>query len=400
MIRFIIFFTVIMIWVIWNVFKAGNRKNSAGKPETSAARNRCAGKKYFWTWMQTAGAFQLQFIRPEESGGYPAISGMVHGIAVTVQGRPPSDGRPESTQFRFRFPESAQIGLSLRLSANPSELKKAAGNRSSQSMQDILQGRTLKGYFLQVGNPEIFKRCLSAECLDCLCRLHLIYPGITLTDTELLVNAAGINNDLQGFQQQLKALLEAAECFAAFAAGCAARKKMTVSVSSPPEPVREKLSGDGKQDSPAEEKPEAAPDRGIGENPEPASASIPEKTVFLHTLCSAGSTPQQQKAFFEKYLGAEVEWSGSLKMFYSYSTDFVFGQTSGVKAAFDLYEFKPEGSFIPVKIKAVVSFSEDAGRPFRNAYGKTFRFRGKLLKFEPVAREIFLSGGMIIGVES
>ncbi|MBO4630878.1 MAG: hypothetical protein J5858_03040 [Lentisphaeria bacterium] len=51
-------------------------------------------------------------------------------------------------------------------------------------------------------------------------------------------------------------------------------------------------------------------------------------------------------------------------------------------------------------IRAVVSFLQEADPPFSNAYGKTFRFRGKLLKFEPAAREIYLSCGMTCGVES
>ena len=96
----------------------------------------------------------------------------------------------------------------------------------------------------------------------------------------------------------------------------------------------------------------------------------------------------------------EVEWSGTLKMFYTYSSDFVFGQEGGIKATFELDEFKPEGSFMPIRIKAVAAFPKTEQSKLEKAFGIKFRFRGKLLKIEPIAREIYLSCGIITGAES
>ena len=84
-------------------------------------------------------------------------------------------------------------------------------------------------------------------------------------------------------------------------------------------------------------------------------------------------------------------------MCYTYSTDFVFGKEGGVKATFELEEFKPEGSFMPIRIKAVAAFPKTEFAKLDKASGKKFRFRGKLLKIEPIAREIFLSSGSITG---
>ena len=89
-----------------------------------------------------------------------------------------------------------------------------------------------------------------------------------------------------------------------------------------------------------------------------------------------------------------------LKTSYAYSTDFVFGRDGGIKTTFDLGEFKPEGSFLSFRIKAVVSFPKEAADQLKQAAGKTFRFRGKLLKIEPIAKEIYLADGDLIGAGS
>ena len=71
-----------------------------------------------------------------------------------------------------------------------------------------------------------------------------------------------------------------------------------------------------------------------------------------------------------------------------------------MKASFELAELKPKNSFMPVRIKAVAAFARDAAAQFARAEGKHFRFRGKLLKIEPIAREIYLSDGVITEAES
>ena len=55
---------------------------------------------------------------------------------------------------------------------------------------------------------------------------------------------------------------------------------------------------------------------------------------------------------------------------------------------------------MPIKIKAVAAFPRTESDKLSKASGKKFRFRGKLLKIEPIAREIYLSSGSITGVLS
>ncbi|MBO4646748.1 MAG: hypothetical protein J5806_01165 [Lentisphaeria bacterium] len=66
-----------------------------------------------------------------------------------------------------------------------------------------------------------------------------------------------------------------------------------------------------------------------------------------------------------------------------------------MKAAFELEEFKPEGSFLSIRIKAVVFFPPETEATFARSTGKIFRFRGKFLKIEPIAKEIYLAGESI-----
>ena len=127
----------------------------------------------------------------------------------------------------------------------------------------------------------------------------------------------------------------------------------------------------------------------------PPQPGISERQVFLQTLWSEGNS-LRQKERFEQYRGTEVEWSGKLRTFFSYSSDFTFGPGNGVKATFELEEIRPAGSLMPIKIKAVAAFPKDAAPQFSGAYGKTFRFRGKLLKMEPIAREIYLSDSSLL----
>ena len=52
---------------------------------------------------------------------------------------------------------------------------------------------------------------------------------------------------------------------------------------------------------------------------------------------------------------------------------------------------------MPIRIKAVAAFPKTEFSKLDKASGKKFRFCGKLLKIEPIAREIYLSSGNITG---
>ena len=415
MLRLIIF-AAIIVWIIYNITKAG-RAQEKQPPDTAPPKHgRSPGRKYSWSWMQTAGALELKFIRPEAANGYPAITGTVHGIDITVQCVPPMDFSLPFTDFHFRFPKSAQIGLKLFAGTDPSTVKEISGGKNALSLQKILDVGDVPDCVLEVDDPERLKRTLSAECLEHLSQMSRIYPWILLTDSELQVQAPGIREDAQSFQRELDALLDVASDFARFTAKAADLRNSVKTVNAqekeaaPVPPDRKAVDGktvtvepESGKEAQAQPQPEkncpktTASAETVKESPalSQSAAGIPERTVFLQSLWSEGNS-LQQKEKFEKYRETEVEWTGKLKTFFPYTSDFTFGQGNGVKATFELEEIKPSGSIMPIKIKTVAAFPKDAAPQFSNAYGKTFRFRGKLLKMEPIAREIYLSDSCLL----
>ena len=85
-----------------------------------------------------------------------------------------------------------------------------------------------------------------------------------------------------------------------------------------------------------------------------------------------------------------------MKSVYPYSSDFVFGKGPGVKATFEICEVS-SGYGMKQKIKATVSFGEDAMAVLKGKNGETFNFTGTLLKMESFAREILLEKGSLNG---
>ena len=413
MFRLIILFVILTIWAIINIVSAkkrsGNVQTIDGGTDKKRGRKTAAGKKYSWAWMQAAGSMKLKFIRPEQSNGYPAINGTINGITVMVKCIPVSETADEHMLFSFHFPESAGIGLELKSAEN--EAGTNLDQNGAKLLAELLGTRSAGALSMQVSDPKTFAACMCSQNLDHIARLSLIYPKVVLSDSELQVCTKGINNDPQSLHDQLKTLLDIADAFAGFARHAAERKRMTLRV--PQELIdAEKDICRPNPDSvktgtviPDPAMQEKAPETVMQEKkmmPEKEdNAGLPQdQSVFIRRLWQSGTSAVRQKELFAPYAGHEVEWEGILKMCYAYSSDFVFGKDGGIKATFELEEFKPEGSFMPIKVKAVAAFPKSEQEKLGKASGQKFRFRGKLLKIEPIAREIYISSGIITGVLS
>ena len=118
--------------------------------------------------------------------------------------------------------------------------------------------------------------------------------------------------------------------------------------------------------------------------------------AFAKVLFSASFPGEKEKAYFNQQIGQSVQWSGTLKSVYPYSSDFVFGKGPGVKATFEICEVV-SGYGMKVKIKATVSLGEETMSVLKGQTGKKFAFTGTLLKFEPFAKEILLEKGSLQG---
>ena len=126
--------------------------------------------------------------------------------------------------------------------------------------------------------------------------------------------------------------------------------------------------------------------------PEQIIASSIANDLTVESVCSilfAKSFPgAEERAAFDAMKGRRVRWSGELLMSMPFSMDFVFGSQKGIKATILLCKLA-QGS-VPVQIKAVAAFPPDLREQLAAAKGNNIVFEGKLLKFEPFAREIYL----------
>lgn len=102
----------------------------------------------------------------------------------------------------------------------------------------------------------------------------------------------------------------------------------------------------------------------------------------------------EERAAFDAMKGRRVRWSGELLTSMPFSMDFVFGSQKGIKATILICKLA-QGS-VKVQIKAVAAFPPDYRERLESMKGKMILFEGELLKFEPFAREIYLTDASIV----
>ena len=406
---------VIIGWIIYSIVgsmqtKRRNQPKSQTPPKKPGRNRNLLSSKATWAWMQTAGFFGLKFVRPEVSGGpCPSISGTVDGIRVVIHALPKNEltGGGRSTVLQFYFPHSAGIKLNLMLIRDSEQLRRQTAGRQSRAISEIMKAELLSNYFFQTDSPEIFRECCPAECLNQLIRLSQSYPAVMLTDNALLVHLSGFPDDAQGFRIRLGTLLDIARDLGFFAERTAERRKkrqngtaqkpmQTVQQDeAKPEPQQQTEPAPAPAPVPEPPKAIAIPDESAPAGGQPPFPEPADQSAFIRALWSGNRNSGELREIFAPYIGTEVEWQGKLKTHFRFSSDPFSGGKPGVKAAFELEEFKPEGSFLPIRVKTVVFFPPETEPEFDRGTGKTFRFRGRFLKIEPIAKEICLAGESI-----
>ena len=374
---------------------SGNPSNHDGEDDgddipKGKVRSSCPGKKYSWAWMQTAGAVDLSFVRPEKNNGYPAIRGCVRGMKVAVSCRPLGNGS-STTVCRIYFKRPFALGLSICTD------KRGVESDSMVSLRSVLDTVQEPELFACIGNAELFREYLTPECRAFLSAGYKAYPFVRITDSCFEVRYPEIFDDPDQFLDQLSAVFNAAGFFSAMSEKMAKPKLQVKTAVRNAAPVQVNIPSE--PEPPAEEpNPAVQPEEETRSAEPPAEEKISplDKETLLPELWPSSFPGERERQLFEQFKGQTVEWEGTLKTAYDYASDFVFGSGGGVKASFELMEFKPAGSALSIAVKAVVSLPREASAVLRNSSGKTFRFRGKLLKFEPVAREIYLSGGELL----
>jgi len=122
-----------------------------------------------------------------------------------------------------------------------------------------------------------------------------------------------------------------------------------------------------------------------------ASLTVESVSVALFGKSFPGA---EERAAFDAMKGRRVRWSGELLMSMPFSMDFVFGSQKGIKATILICKLA-QGS-VKVQIKAVAAFPPDCRERLEAMKGKMILFEGELLKFEPFAREIYLTDAEIV----
>ena len=137
--------------------------------------------------------------------------------------------------------------------------------------------------------------------------------------------------------------------------------------------------------------PQKMPESVVRESAVDNGLTVESVSVALFGKAFPGA---EERAAFDAMKGRRVRWSGELLSSMPFSMDFVFGSQKGIKATILICKLA-QGS-VKIQIKAVAAFPPDCRERLDAMKGKMILFEGELLKFEPFAREIYLTDAAIV----
>jgi len=100
------------------------------------------------------------------------------------------------------------------------------------------------------------------------------------------------------------------------------------------------------------------------------------------------------RMFEQKFKDADISWEGTLISASEFSFDFVFKNSTGVKATFELMEFA--SGYSKSKIRAVVHFPKDQLQTLKDSLNIKLKFSGKLVSVDALVKNIFVAEGKLI----
>ncbi len=394
-------------------------KNPAGLFNT-AARNEA--------WMRTAGELGLSYIRPKQAGDPPEISGHADRLDISARCAPGENGFAPETVYQVKLNPPLKIGL-LIMKDRPEEIRRNfSGRRRHDSLVEILPDAGMESA-VSAYEEQALNDYLTPERAQFVSDSVGEFPRFRIDDNALTVRYPGIERDADRFIARFRRIIALAKRLSEKKTAEVKSEARPISVTpldpmphiddlelkrklsrkmaeepkSPPAPVPEPVIQAEPEPVPPKQDPAPIP-APVEEKPEIAAETdpdaMPSKEQLLISLWHSPSVGPKEKELFEKYKGRSVQWDGVLKTAYDFSTDFVFGSGGGVKATLEIFELTSGGSMLRTKIKAVVHFPKEDAALLKAASGKTVRFQGSLLKMEPFARELYLSDGKVIRVES
>ena len=110
------------------------------------------------------------------------------------------------------------------------------------------------------------------------------------------------------------------------------------------------------------------------------------KNIFSDDMGAFDST----RLFDSDYKGKRVKWSGKLISASQFSFDFVFKDSPGVKATYEIFEIK--STYSTTKVKAIVRYTEEHLDELKEKIGKeNIEFSGNLISLDGLTKNIFIS---------
>ena len=367
-------------------------------------------------WSEVSRSLNLNLYSANEKSVFPSLSGMIDGMSVEVWGDF-DDGGFALVFCRVDFARK----LPFRLCVVKGDFEKSSAGAAFE-----IQGLP-SGVSVNASDGNALQKFLAAQNVNVLKNCTGIYHSVKITDSFLILGATGINNGTT-----LESFIERAVSAAKTLSGRliaspvpetnhpvmpsaipvaedppppevviltppAEKKKTVVPVPEPfsQVPAPRPLDPPRKPEMPLPEPKPIQKMESVPQEESPAELDLSAEGL-AKALFSASFPGEKEKAFFNQQIGKTVQWSGTLKSVYPYSSDFVFGKGPGVKATFEICE-TASGYGMKQKIKATVSFSEETLAVLKGKNGAIFTFTGTLLKMESFAREILLEKGSLQG---
>ena len=379
-------------------------------------------------WAEAAHYHGLKLYPASEKSVFPAMNGTVDGVSVEIWGD--FDDSGHALIFcKAIFAQTLPFQLSI---------VKGDFNEDNIGSAFEIRGLTVPGITVRASDRKQLNAFLNGQNIMNVLKNCIGGSQVAkMTDSYLILGVSGINDGMK-----LYGFIERAAASAKALSGCrisdlpAIRvvedteklpdptvktqtyKPVAPTVKAVPEdpapqeiykPKTPKSNPSVPEEKPVEQKPEpvipkeqpAPPQfKPVYTPKEPAPEVSAEEPLDLSAeglakaLFSASFPGEKEKALFQKVIGQTVQWRGTLKSVYPYSTDFVFGKGPAVKAVFEICEIASSYG-MKAKIKATVSFGEEAMSVLKGQTGKEFAFTGTLLKMEGFSKEILVEKGSL-----
>jgi len=359
-------------------------------------------------WAEAAHGHNLKLYPPNDQRVFPSMEGKIDGLPVQVWG-----DFDEKTGHGLVF---CRVDFTRKLPLRLSIIKGDFPMESAGATFEI-RGLTAPGISVTAANGKDLQNFLSTQNMNVLKNCMGSYHSTKLTESFLVLGAGGINDGMS-FHSFIERTVSAAKALSGgttvpvhpdlapipavddskdiFAPVVTPVQEQTVISSAPAVPVTSPANIPPPKPVPAPT-PLASATPAVKPEPVESSAALDLSAEGLSKALFSASFPgEKEKALFNGVIGQTVQWKGTLKSVYPYSSDFVFGKGPGAKATFEICEVE-SGYGVKNKVKATVSLGEETLAVLKGETGKEFTFSGTLLKMEPFSREILLEKGSLQG---